>query len=251
MKFYQALATSCLMMLSVVSGAAAESQSVLIVTEESYPLSFSSTIEGGREIEGLATNLVREVMDKAQLEYELLLLPWARAIKKTETNRNVLIYSIARTQAREQQYKWVGEVIKLDYWLYGLKSNPMLGVGRQENDLRDLKVGVVRNDIFHRYLRDQGYKNLVVLESGERLLSLLDRGRIDLLPSNSIGLRPFCQHQEFDCERLTQVKALEEISTALYMAFNLDSEDQIVRKATAAYDQLRASGRYDEIMAEL
>jgi len=235
--------------LAIDSSLAAEP--VQIVTEESYPLSYVQTINGEDQITGIATQLIRELMIEAGVEYKLILLPWARALRKSQTHRNVLIYSIARTRAREQEFKWVGEIVKLDYWLYGLNTNSSIGKNLSPQALRSLKVGVVRDDIFHGYLESLGFKNLVILNSGAQHLPLLDRGRVDLFPSNAVGLQPFCTNLDFDCDRLIPVKRLPEISTSLYLAFNLATDDETFRRVVTAYKTIRESGRFAEVMGQL
>ena len=71
-----------------------------VVTENSFPYQYLENFS----IEGPASRLVKRVLEEAGFEYSQTVLPWARAYKYAQTAPNTLIYSIARTPERENNF---------------------------------------------------------------------------------------------------------------------------------------------------
>src|SRR6185369_7151225 len=106
-----------LMVLSL-AGMPAAAQSVRVVTEASQ----YSRLENGKVV-GPATEVTEAVLKRAGVvDYGIALYPWARAQDMALQEPNVLIYLIARTPAREAQFKWAGEIMKVQYHLFKLKA---------------------------------------------------------------------------------------------------------------------------------
>src|ERR1035437_4785529 len=94
--------------------------SVLMATLLTLPLVQAQTIHGVTEdtsysflkegkVIGSATAVVELRLKQACFSnYQISLYPWARAYDMALKEPNVLIFLIARTPAREQQFKWAG-----------------------------------------------------------------------------------------------------------------------------------------------
>ncbi|MDO8252754.1 MAG: hypothetical protein Q7T78_23965 [Rhodoferax sp.] len=93
---------------------------------------------------------------------------------------SVLIYLIARTPAREQQFKWTGEIMKMQYHFYKLKDRKV--IVRNLQDARNFTIGVMRDDVRHQYRKEKGFTRLVVsaqqVDNFRKLLS----GQVDIVP---------------------------------------------------------------------
>ena len=88
-----------LVILSALSFLALEAQAeeinkptyfVYVVTENFPPYNY---VDENREVVGYATEIVRKCLSKAGIEYEIEVLPWARAFKSAKTPKNYLLYS--------------------------------------------------------------------------------------------------------------------------------------------------------------
>jgi polar amino acid transport system substrate-binding protein len=221
----------------------ASSQTVQIVTEDGYPLQYMQ----GQRIVGAGTELVERVMKQAGLTYTIQMYPWARAYRLAQSAKNVLIYSMTRTPQRESQFKWVGEVLPLNYHLFRLKDRPEVAPSSLEA-AKAYKVGVVRQDVIHQYLAFEGFPMLEPVATPRQNFKKLLAKRVDLIPYDFAMLHFICKEIKVDRYRFEPVIPLREISTGLYMAFSIHSDDAIVDRAKAAYLDLKRSGTYDEIM---
>jgi polar amino acid transport system substrate-binding protein len=219
------------------------SQTVSIVTEDGYPLQYMKN----RKIVGAGTELVETVMQQAGLTYTIYMYPWARAYMLAQRGKNVLIYSMTRTPQRESQFKWVGEILPLNYHLFRLKDRHEIApISLQA--AKDYKVGVVRRDVVHQYLEFEGFPKLEPMATSHQNFKMLLAKRVDLAPYDSAMLHFFCKEIKVDCNHFKAVIPLREISTGLYMAFSIQTDDAIVERAKTAYLYLKQNGTYDEIM---
>ena len=90
-------------------------------------------------------------LQRAKLDYHLNIYPWARAYKMAQEAPYVLIYSIGRSEKREAFFKWVDVIAPYDVYLYRLKNRPEIKVNNLA-DLKNFKIGAVRDDIRAQYL---------------------------------------------------------------------------------------------------
>jgi polar amino acid transport system substrate-binding protein len=219
------------------------SQTILVVTEDGYPLQYMQD----QKVVGTGTELVEAVMKQAGLAYTINMYPWARAYTLAQREKNVLIYSMTRTQQRESRFKWVGEILPLSYSLFRLRSRPDVAP-RSLEDAKRFQIGVIRQDVVHQYLEDQGFLKLQLVSAPMQNFKKLMARRVDLIPYNVSMLHFICKDINVDCDLFEPVFPLHEISTGLYMAFSNQTDDAIVEKAKNAYQHVKQEGIYDHIM---
>ncbi len=216
--------------------APAQAQSIRAVTETT-PYTF---VAGGKVV-GTATEVVELTLQRAGLtDYSVHLYPWARAYDMALKEPQVLIFLIARTAAREQQFHWAGEIMQIQYHLYRLKRRSL-----EVTDLasaRAYTIGVMRDDVRQQYLRSRGFDKLVVsaqpLDNFRKLLS----GQVDLVPLTADDATMLCKETGFDCADLQRVLTLDEASTGLYMAYSRQTPLEVVQRTRQAFEKLKAEG---------
>jgi polar amino acid transport system substrate-binding protein len=223
----------------------AQGQTIHAVTETT---SFSYLQDD--KVAGPATEVVELSLSQAGLnDYQVHLYPWARSYDMALKEPNVLIYLIARTPAREAQFQWAGEIIKIQYHFYKLKNRPLKVSGL--DDLRGYTIGVMRNDVRHEYLKKRGLTRLVVSAQQEDNYRRLLDGRVDLLPLPERDAAYLCQIKPVSCDRLEKALTLDDMSTSLYMAYSLGTPEAIVTQTRAAFEALKASGVVKGIMEKM
>ncbi|RID97510.1 substrate-binding periplasmic protein [Simplicispira hankyongi] len=226
----------------IVGTAAVQAQTIEAVTETT-PYTY---VANGKVV-GTATEVVEQTLQRAGLtEYSVHLYPWARAYDMALKEANVLIFLIARTPARERQFQWAGEIMKIQYHLYRLKSHP-LDIGTLEA-AKAYTIGVMRDDVRQQYLRAKGFERLVVSAQSLDNFRKLLRGQVDLVPLTTDDAASLCQQTGFDCANLVRVLTLDEASTGLYMAYSLQTPLDVVHRTQAAFDQLKSQGQVQRTM---
>ena len=69
------------------------------------------------------TDLIHALFEEAKLGYDIQMVPWSRVLIMMEKSANILAYSMARTKEREQLYHWIGEILAMKIYLYGLSRD--------------------------------------------------------------------------------------------------------------------------------
>jgi polar amino acid transport system substrate-binding protein len=229
------------MLLLVHAGSHA--QSIKGVTEET-----SYTYLQNGKVAGTASEVVEATLQRAGLhDYRLALYPWARAYDMAQQEANVLIYLIARTPEREPLFKWVGEIMRIDYHFYKLKERKDIVVPDLQS-AKNYSVGVLREDVRYQYLRTQGFTKLVV--SGlniDNFRKLLNQ-QVQLVPMPESDVVMLCREAKVDFAGLEQVYTLDTMATGLYMAYSQSTSDDIVVRTRAAFDSLKAEGVVKQLM---
>ncbi|MGB2742650.1 MAG: hypothetical protein WBC60_19070 [Cognaticolwellia sp.] len=206
---------------------------IKVVTEDTFPLQY---LDHG-EILGPATALVEEVLIAAGVTYNIEILPWSRAYHVALTEPNVLIYSLAKTADRANQFKWVGRIMALDYYLYGAAGGQINSQTSLE-ELKKYQIGTVRDSAVFQYLQRNGFKKLTTVVQGKQNFLLFEQKRVDLFPANKSSFQAVCMQEAFHCDGLKPIYKLDISAIELYMAFSLLTENTVVEKIRAAYKQV-------------
>jgi polar amino acid transport system substrate-binding protein len=214
-----------------------QAQAIQAVTEDTA----YTYLERGR-VSGPATQHVRAALARAGFsDMQIDLYPWARAYAMASSQPNVLIYLIARTPEREAQFKWVGELMRIEYHLYKLAARQDIKADSLEAARRH-SIGVMRQDVRQQYLQKKGFQHLVVSASNEANFQKLLAGRIDLIPLPRADVALLCAKFKVDCSTLASVLTLDELTVGLYMAFSRSTDDRVVERLQQAYTSLRVEG---------
>ncbi|MBB2485971.1 transporter substrate-binding domain-containing protein [Mitsuaria sp. WAJ17] len=218
---------------------------VVAVTE---PTSYAYMEQG--QLKGNSVAFVELSLRRAGLQpYQSMLVPWARAYDMALKEPNVLIYLLARTPEREPLFEWVGELLRLRYRLYGLKAREDLQLHSMA-DARDLRVGVVRDDVRHQRLKALGFTRLVVSSDISETLRQLRRGQVDLVPMGARDLAENCRLMGLDCAQFRLVLPLPELDVSAYMAFSRGTPVAKIQALRKAYEALRREGQLQQMMGE-
>ncbi|MES2297287.1 MAG: transporter substrate-binding domain-containing protein [Pseudomonadota bacterium] len=221
----------------------ASAQTIHAVTETG-----SQTMVVDGKVVGPWTEGVKLILKNAGLpDYRISVYPWARAYQLALHEPNTLIYPIARTAARERQFKWVGEMQTVHYHFVKLADRKDIVIKRLD-DARAYSIGVVRDDVRHQYLQAHGFANLYVgAKWNDNVTHLLNR-QIDVLILGELDLVPLCAAQALDCAMFEQLPAVEELTTNLYLAFARSTPETVVNRARMAYDRLKADGTIERVV---
>ena len=200
------------------------------------------TFQRGEHVEGSATAVVEKTLQAAGFaDFQVRLYPWARAYDMALNEPNVLIFLIARTKAREQQFQWAGEIMKMQYHLFRLRERGEITVNSLD-DARNYSIGVMRDDVRHQYLQSKGFRRLAVSAQWIDNFNKLIKRQVDLVPLTDDDASSLCLQAHFDCAALTKVMTLDEASSGLYMAFSNATPAATVQRVKAAFDKLKADG---------
>lgn len=207
-----------------------------IVSSEFPPYSFT---DDQRLSQGIAVDLVKQLLDELNLQVPIEIYPWARAYEISQRKANTLIFLIARSPEREAHFKWVGPLIDFNVRLFRLKFRSNIAPA-QLSDLKQYKVGSLIQDIKGQYLHKQGIPTIEYASEQTGILMLV-RGYIDLMPAEINSFRYRVNQLGFDMADFEVALPLHEISRPLYLAFQKDTPDELVVRFRDALTELTAT----------
>lgn len=214
-----------------------------VVTEDT---AYSYLQDG--QVSGTASQVVEATLQRAGLtDYHVALYPWARAYDMALSEPGVLIYLIARTPEREALFRWVGEIMRIEYHFYKLRSRDDIQVPDLEA-AKGYRIGVLREDVRHQYLQAKGFHKIVVAAQNSENFRRLLNGQVDLVPMPEQDIVVLCNEAGIDPASVERVFT-PDAATQLYMAYSRQTDDDVVLRTQAAFEQLRAEGVVTELMA--
>lgn len=240
---YSTVVTS-LTMTSIV-----HSETLEVVTTSFPPYQ----LQHGDKIEGLATEIINEVLTLSGHRGHFAIYPWARAYQIGKASPNTLIYSIAKTPEREKLFKWVGTIIPFNVYMWRLKSRKKDVQPKNLVEAKEYIVGGVFDDIKAIHLQKQGFiigKNLEMVRSDELNARKLLSGHIDLLPSDELSFRHLLKNANLDISLVDKLFKIPEISNDLYLAASLKTPDSVVSDLQKALAKFKKSKKYLKIEAQ-
>lgn len=238
------------LMLLVAGGSAsaiAAQPPLRIVTEELPPYNMT---QNGR-VTGMSTEVVEAVLKEIGVQASIQPMPWARAYELALNESNVLIYSIARTPAREPLFHWVGPIAPTQWYIYSLADRPVKLDSL--DDAHGHQIATVNQDVGEQYLVSKGFRIGEELQSStkyEHNYRKLKVDHVELWISNELNALYLTRQNGEDPEKvLIRSLPLPELSSAdgLNMAFSRNTPVQTVEKFRAGLEAIRRNGVYDAI----
>jgi polar amino acid transport system substrate-binding protein len=219
-----------------------KAEPIRILTEHFPPYNF----EVDNQAQGLATEVVQAVLQQLKLDVDIEFYPWARAYELAQTEKNILIYSIARIPERENLFQWVGTIAPYKTSLYKLKANKEIKVNTLEQ-AKQYEIGLSLNDVIVTYLQRHQFPSLKILSTGLLNIRMLANDRIDLIAYDEASFSYALQEEGVEDALFEKVYTLDELSDQLYMAFSPRSDKALVKAFADALQVIKANGSYEQI----
>ncbi len=217
------------------------------VTEDLPPLQYNNH---DKPATGAMVELVRLLIKESQFSGNIYIYPWARSYQMAKNDANTIIFSMFRSPDREKYFQWIGKVYSIDSYLVALKSRQDITVANL-NDAKAYTVGSIRDDLAETYLKERGFiedKNLYLSSAYPVLWKMLYSGRTDLAFTNSLVWQYEIKHSNLDPDKIKFIYKIPDITDDLYIAASLTTDINIVKKLQQALQQLKADGRYQNIL---
>lgn len=203
-----------------------------LTTEESPPYNMA---EGGKII-GIGTDKVREIMARANLTYQIELLPWKRAYDSALHLADTCVYSTTRTAERESLFKWVGPVAFSEWVMFG-RADRKFSLNNLD-DVRALRIGTYNGDVRDDYLRARGFQVDTVTDDAVNPKKLL-ADRIDLWASGKFEGRAILARNGWTVQ-LVPVLAFNRAE--LYLACNRAVPDALIERLNGILKEMSRDG---------
>ncbi|MGX1175705.1 substrate-binding periplasmic protein [Pseudomonas sp. R151218B TE3479] len=229
-------------LLCLLFGTVVRAEQYQIVTEEWAPYNY---LDNNR-LTGMTTEIVRAIMALTGDDFEVLLQPSMRATQILKHRPKTIMYSLFRTSERESLYKWVGPIVEESIHPYQLANTPPLNT--LEQLLSAPQITTRHAGLMPQRLQSLGFNNLDKSATESKLLyRMLLAGRTGIIVGDTdAGVAYYSRLLNIAPGTLRKIP-IELYRSSLYIAFSLDSEDEVVAAWTKALEQLRRSGELERI----
>jgi polar amino acid transport system substrate-binding protein len=244
----RSLVGGILLVLAIATGGArAQEEPLQVVTEDYPPFQYveHATLVGPNK------EVVEAVFERAGLPCRITVLPWERAIEMARSKPGVIIFTMARTPDREEQFKWIGNISAVDVdtnYLFYIRSD--LKIASME-DAKKYVVGAALNEIARNYYLKRGFiegKNVVFFREFASGYKMLMAGRIDFITINDVMAKYFERKFPGGKPLIQGIKLDSNVSVkGGFLAASRSTPDAVVEKLRAAYESVRDDGTYAAI----
>lgn len=230
----------------------AQQTEITLVTEHLPPYQM---IQKDSSVTGFAVEVVEEVFKRADVSYALHGYPWVKSYNIALKKNNYCIFSIARIPSREDLFTWVGSITEQNNAVvWGLKSNEHSREIKTLDDLKNYTTAVNKDDVTHTGMLNIGLtedKNLYVLHHTESLINLLvTRPAIDFIVADDITISHRAKLSGVSMDLLQRVIEVESLPLNFYLACNLKTDENIVKKLKTSLSTIHQDGTYQKILSK-
>mgnify|MGYP000689651807 CR=1 FL=1 len=224
----------------LVANLAAANDRIVIVTEIWPPFNFIN--EEGK-VDGIATNVVKRVMELAEIDYHIEVYPWKRAYMMAKENKNVLLYTIYRIESREKHFQWICPLVNTGgVGLYTLATRNDIKI-EVLDDAKTFVTGVVGSGVTHDFLKFNGFvvgRHLDIGTDDYANIRKLIGGRVDLIVQEETPFDMRLKEEGLDRQAVKKVfTLLGSEKRVACMAMSLDTPKALVSRITSALKQIK------------
>ncbi|MDM5141594.1 hypothetical protein C2855_19310 [Aeromonas bestiarum] len=234
------------LMFTAITQASPELGKLHYLTEEYKPYNFSN--EAGAPT-GLAVELLHQVWQKTNTPTQTItIMPWARGYYLLTQKPNVVLFSTARTEARDPLFKWACPIGYAEIVLMGLAKSP-LTLTKLE-DAQQYNIGAVRADVGEQLLLNNGFDEQKIMTANRlpQALKMLTSGRVDLISTNKTTMMDLIATQQLDPAQFKVAWMLS--SEQFCFAFSHPVSDELVKEFQNGLTQVLASSEFQQIQGK-
>ena len=210
-------------------------EELMILTENLPPLNY---LENGVLV-GPAVEMVQEIQRRVGSNEQIQVYPWARAYRMALEEENIVLFGMARTDERENQFYWIGQISeKRD--ILAAKKYSGIRINNLEAAKKLARIGTLRSDSKEIFLKKHGFTNLVPTHDDQRNAQKLVLGRIDLWATKIPGLKTICKLAGVDYHEIEEVYNIRK--STISIAVSQKTSKSIVKKWRTAFKEMLADG---------
>lgn len=203
----------------------------------------SAFLEDGR-LDGQGVEIAREIMRRTGDTAEVVVMPWARGYETLQTRPNTVLLSTSRTAERENQFHWVGPILRLQWVMIGLSGSNI-----QLSSLEDAKklnaIGTYINDARDQFLVRKGFTNLDRATNGLLNYKKLLHGRVDAIISSNLAVLSASRQLGVHPELFKVLYPIKEMD--IYIAISDKTPMTRVKAWQDAFQSMQADGTFQAI----
>ncbi len=195
--------------------------------------------------QGYVYELITAMSAQLGRKPDLSIYPWVRAIKMTKEGQNYGVFPLDRTADRESSFKWLIHLGTAPNRFFGKRPGSVNIENATLEQLRGLRVGIVRGSSLEKDLHAQNFRNIQYEKDYQSLLKLLQLGGLDAVYSGYAIMTSAIEEYGFRLEDFST--GLNMGSAELYMASSMNVSEDEERAWRNAYEVLQKDGTVQKL----
>jgi polar amino acid transport system substrate-binding protein len=212
-----------------------------IYTEQYPPITFRNSFG---EITGFGTDVVNEIMKRNNSFSEIKLSLWSNGYELALNNPNFCLFTMDRTELREELFNWVGPVGTNTTYFY-TKAGSGISITSIDDAKNLNSVGTVSSWFSDQYLRDMGFTNLVSDGDPAVMVDKLMQGEIDAFVCTDVTFPDILRESDYQYSEVDPAFPL--MASDYYVAFSKSTPVATVDQWQRALDAAKTDGTYAAI----
>ncbi|MFC2096783.1 substrate-binding periplasmic protein [Bacteroidota bacterium] len=217
---------------------------IVMFTEENPPETF---LNQNDILSGSTIDILRAIMSELNIPENIIFTNWPNAFYQTEFVPNTMTFSTMRTSIREDRFRWVGPICKIDYCFY-VKAGSSFEI-QTLNDAKQLEnIGTVTAWASEEQLIAEGFTNYETWATPSEVFQKLIDGEIDAAVLNNISINILAENAGLTVDDVSKNIVL--CSRESYFAFSLDTDDGYIQDWENAYNIILNNGVFQQIWSK-
>jgi ABC-type amino acid transport substrate-binding protein len=196
---------------------------------------------------GYAVELVQGILTEAGMRQQILAAPWQRILVESKMKSEVLVFALARTQEREEDFYWISPITQNSYAVFGHKSEQ---IPQKIESIEQLppqsRIAVLAGDFREKVIIEAGHIS-IASPTWQVALQKFITGEADYLFFSDGGIDLVCLNIEESCTDITRVFQYQLATTYLAVSKHGTSQ-KLVEKLKSAAANFKRSTQYAAIV---
>ena len=205
--------------------------------------------ERGRrgKLTGYAVELVQNILRQASLSTDILTAPWQRIFVESAMKPDVLVFSLARTPEREDEFHWITPITQNAYSVFVRADYK--GTATSLEDLpKGSRIAVLKGDFRQALVKAAGHID-VTADSWDKVVMHLTDKEADFLFLSDGGANIICDGLDDACDGFRKLFTYQKATT--YLAMSKKGTNQaLVNKLKFAADSFKRSEQYNALSSK-
>lgn len=216
-------------------------ETLILYTEQYPPLTYRDNLG---EITGFGTDLVQEILRRNQEYHEITLSSWSNGYQLALNHPNICLFTMDRTEIRENLFQWVGPIGTNTTWFYTKKGSAVKI--ESLDDARSLSaIGTVDSWFSTQYLKELGFTNLVGAGDPGAMTEKLLKGEVEAFVVTDVTFPDILKEMGYTYQEVNPSFAL--MSSDYYIAFSETTSPTIVNQWQSCLEKMKSDGTYTAI----
>jgi polar amino acid transport system substrate-binding protein len=205
-------------------------------------------IETTNGLKGISIDLIKQIQKRIGNTKDIKVFPWKRSYNITLRKKGYALFLTTRSEEREHLFKWVGPIASMKLVFFKNASRNDLDIKNLDDAKKVRSVVVAEDTIAYQKLKKFGFKNLEINTLASHSFTKLKKNKTDLYPVEYNAFVYKLKQMQLS-KKFIPVKMKKPIfESKLYIAFNKDTKDNVIKKWQKALDEIKNDGTYQKIL---